>query len=118
MRDGVANYSDTQHLTEFGAKLLSPLFEDMPESAPSFNLAAASLLVVDYGPLGFAGSSRPILVEQILAEDPQGPEYERSQYQRPGNHTIRHRRDTHVTVAGLQAGHSHPIASPMPAPAR
>jgi hypothetical protein len=27
MRDGVALYSDSNHLTEFGAKLLSPLFE-------------------------------------------------------------------------------------------
>jgi hypothetical protein len=28
MRDGVALYSDSNHLTEFGAKLLSPLFEE------------------------------------------------------------------------------------------
>ncbi len=34
MRDGVALYSDSNHLTEFGAKLLSPLFEEFSLAAP------------------------------------------------------------------------------------
>jgi len=34
MRDGVALYSDSNHLTEFGAKLLSPLFEEFSPAAP------------------------------------------------------------------------------------
>jgi peptidoglycan/LPS O-acetylase OafA/YrhL len=29
MRDGIVLYSDSNHLTEFGARLLSPLFEDL-----------------------------------------------------------------------------------------
>jgi len=33
-RDGVALYSDSNHLTEFGAKLLSPLFEQFSVAAP------------------------------------------------------------------------------------
>jgi len=37
MRDEVAYYSDTQHLTEFGAKLLSPLFEDTPPGTQPFH---------------------------------------------------------------------------------
>jgi hypothetical protein len=35
MRDGVALYSDSNHLTEFGAKLLSPLFEEALQVAPA-----------------------------------------------------------------------------------
>jgi len=34
MRDGVALYSDSNHLTEAGAKLLSPLFEEFSLVAP------------------------------------------------------------------------------------
>jgi peptidoglycan/LPS O-acetylase OafA/YrhL len=34
VRDGAALYSDSNHLTEFGAKLLSPLFEEFSLAAP------------------------------------------------------------------------------------
>jgi peptidoglycan/LPS O-acetylase OafA/YrhL len=34
MRDGVALYGDSNHLTEFGAKLLSPLFEEFSLATP------------------------------------------------------------------------------------
>ena len=35
MGDGMVYYSDSNHLTEFGARLLSPLFEDILQSTPT-----------------------------------------------------------------------------------
>src|SRR5262245_22386561 len=43
MRDGVVYYSDSNHLTEFGAKLLSPLFEDVITERPTPSTLPAAI---------------------------------------------------------------------------